>query len=688
MGNDSNILIEKNHVAVFIALSQSAHHLGGVFQALADRGWSACAETMQTGVPIRLTSRMLRQARVIVHADCTGTNAITIHNTPIEPTQPIQPILLQMDGVLEYANTFLNTNAGEQLLQPAPANVVLASGVHDRSILQALGNRAVATGLPRLGRFADRVQAQRVESCQGILVASANQPAFTQGARSRLIASFKHIKAYAAKQNLPIRWRIESTIAYELGVENDETELAESLAQVRCVLTSASTLAIESMIANKPTAIIHPHPWPLWIPCAWRYDGETSDTDEGIAQDLATIDALQGKDRKANAAAADSITKIYAQTTPITTRSLNELFDALLDPAPELMALQERIVQRYTRPNPEKRVARVIERVASSSTLRPEANHRPARIPEPKGALIEAFDAMRKDQAFRITIVASRAPTPELAMLAEHRFNQIERFIVLAEPNTSTLLGIPAVSYAHIDKLISPEHPVLIAPQGDCELIVASRALRSSGIHPLVCPDPEAIAHTDAVLDAAQAALAQGPVRTTLKEPSIEGVKHCSPAQILRGDRPAMLVLKGDEIDFELYRRSRAWRDEGTIVRSLRWSDAELSSPERFASMVQTLNNQPYAIYASGLHTHRLLKYAPLTHPPRMILDDHAPEGMLGTIPVIQPQSLHEKEVGTVILSSLAHEPTLWAQSAHLRQRGIRVLGLYGAGMVGAEAEP
>ncbi len=660
--------------ALFIAHGARAYHLSAVAQALADRQCEARFETLQTGASIRLTSRIVQEANVIVHADTVGLDAITIHNTPIKPTRPI---LLQMDGILEYANTFLNTNTGNQFLQPAPADAIFASGVHDRSILRALGNRAIATGLPRLGGFADRVRTQRVDSRQGILVATANQPAFTPGAKRRLLASLRSIKDHAGDRNLPVRWRIESAIACELGVENDESELAESLAQVRGVLTSASTLAIESMIANKPTAIIHPHPWPLWIPCAWRY---STDATDGIAQDQATIDALQGKDRRANAAAADSIAKIRAQTTPIATRSANELFDALLDPAPELMAFQERIVQSYTRPNPANRVARIIERVASSSTLHPEANQPSVRIPEPKGQLIEAFDTMYKDQSSKITIVASRAPTPELATLAEHRFDQIERFIVLAEPNNATLLGIPAVSDAHIEKLVSPKNPVLIAPQGDCELIVASRALRSSGIHPLVCPDPKAIEHIDAVIDAAQAALAQGPVRTTLQEASIEGAEHCSPAQILRGNRPAMLVLKGDEIDFELYRRSRPWRDQGTIVHSLRWSDAELSSPERFAAMVQTLNNQPYAIYGGGLHTRRLLKYSQITNKPAMILDDLVPIGcddVFDTIPMIHPQDPRTREAGTLILSSLVHEESLWEKSAHFRRIGVGVYRLY-----------
>ncbi len=662
---------------LIVAPRTRAYHFDGVAQALADSGLSACSETMQIGQTVHLTPTMLQQASVIVHADGVGINAIMVHGKPIKPSQPI---VLQMDGVLEYANTFLNAKVGERFLQPAHANLVLASGRHDRDILRALGNRAVATGLPRLDGFVDRVRRQGImRSCHGILVASANQPAFTPGARSRLMASFRRVKAYAAKQNLSIRWRIESEMACELGIENDETDLAELLAKVRCVLTSASTLAIESMMANKPTAILHPHPWDLWIPCAWRYDGDALD---GVEEDQAAMNALQGKDHQANVTAANSIAKICAQTIPMTTRSIPELFDALITPCAELMALQERIVEHYTCPDSARRVARVIGRVVSSHTGYRKSSRIFARTAESNNRIIEAFDAIREAQSSRVTIVASRSPSLDLAILVEHRFAEIERFIVLGEPDGATFLGVSALSFSRVQEFGILDKPLLIVPQGDCALVIALKTLGLSVFHSCVYGDCELMLHIDEVTKSIREAGLRGEVRTTLKETFLEGAEQYSSAQILRGNRPAMIVLQGDEIDFDLYQRSRVWRDRGTIVRSLRWSDAELSSPEYFGSLVRSFGVQSYAIYGGGLHTRRLLRYSGLINRPCMILDDQASRGdgkMLDGIPVVHPQDVRASEVDFLVLSSFVHEETLWKRAGCFRQMGMSVYRLYGS---------
>ncbi len=661
---------------LIVAPGMRAYHFDGVAQALAESGLSACSETMQIGQTIHLTPMMLQQASVIVHADGVGINAVMVHGKPIEPSQPI---VLQMDGVLEYANTFLNAHAGERFLQPSHANLVLASGQHDRDILRALGNRAVATGLPRLDGFVDRVRRQAMRSCHGILVASANQPAFTPGARSRLMASFRRVKAYATKQNLSIRWRIESEMACELGIENDETDLDELLAKVRCVLTSASTLAIESMMANKPTAILHPHPWDLWIPCAWRYDGDALD---GIEEDQAAMNALQGKDHRANVVASNSIAKICAQTIPMTTKSIPELFDALMTPCAELMALQERIVEHYTCTDSARRVARVIGRVVSSNTGCRKSSKISAHAIEPNSRIIETFDAIRKAQSSRVTIIASRAPSLELATLVEHRFAEIERFIVLGEPDGASFLGVGALSFSQIQELGILDQSLLIVPQGDCALVVALQTLGVSVFHSCVYSDCELMLHIDEVMKNIREASLRGEVRTTLKETFIEGAEQYSSAQILRGNRPAMIVLQGEEIDFDLYQRSHGWRDQGTIVRSLGWSDAELSSPEYFGSLVRSFGDQSYAIYGGGLHTRRLLRYSGLIHRPCMILDDQVSRGdgkMLDGIPVVHPQDIRTNEVNFLVLSSFVHEESLWKRAACFRQMGMGVYRLYGS---------
>lgn len=663
-----------HHQALLVAYSCGAHHFMGIRQALAIRYWDVCAETLQSGSPLELTLRMLNASRVIVQVDCDPANTTVASNLLLKYPRPM---LLQMDGVLEYANTFLNPLVE---LSPVPADLVLASGKHDRSVLRAMGNRASATGLPRLTRFEQRVQSCRVnQNPEGILVATANQPAFTPGARARLIAALNDIKAQAASQSIPIRWRIEREIACELGVQNDRCGLAESLASVTAVLSSASTLVIESMMAGFPTAIIHPHPWPLWIPCAWRYDGTSS---EGLSEDVAAIKALDGQDSEPNRVAADSVAKIFAGINPVRTRSIHTLLGELLDPCDELMQAQERIICQYSCRRSAEKVARVIIAASSLDRISEMIDAELPVVTQSSQAMIDAFDALHNNAKADVFVVASRVPSPGLVILAEHRANQIAGFVVVGEPDGATLLGIRAISFAKIDKLVSSGQSILIAPHGDCAMVVASRALRRSGEYVVFDSDSESFEHIDRVVDAAVEMHLTGEVRTTLDDGLIPGAHSLDISQILDGQRPAMLVLKGDEQDFEIYQRSRAWRRDGTLVHSLGWSGLEISSPERFAAVVSGLGNRPYAIYGGGFHTQRLLKYSAICHQPSCILDDRVPCDDTGNhrfegIDLVHPLSELAGSVETVILSSCVHVSAMWERSAQLRRCGKQVVPLY-----------
>jgi len=335
--------------ALLIALSCGHHHFPGVAQALNARDWATTTDTAQHHPPLTLSKDQLDHADLILHPDGVNHNAT---NLLIQTREASKPLVLLMDGVLEYANTFLNPNAGPNFLRPAPGNLVLASGAHDTKVLQALGNHAIATGLPRLAEFARCFKAKPTEpQSTTILIATANQPAFTPESKARLLATLDKIKAAAARRSITLRWRIADELAAELKITNDPRGLAESIASSDAVLTTASTLAIESMIADRPTAIIHPHPWPLWIPAAWIYQPQTS---QSIDHTLAV------NTHAANTAAAESIAQITQSTPSHHTVNLDSLLDSLLAPDPSLLALQSRILEHTHHADAPARVASAI----------------------------------------------------------------------------------------------------------------------------------------------------------------------------------------------------------------------------------------------------------------------------------------------------------------------------------------
>lgn len=342
------------------------HHFGSLGEVLAARGSVAAAETLQPHAPLRVSDAMAASCGAIVHLEGVYARAIGVRRAA---SRAGTPLALLMDGVAEYANTFLNANAGPDFLRPAPADVVFCAGPHDRSVLRALGNRAIATGLPRLAAFQARMrESARTATPRGVLVATANNPSFTAGGRTRLLKMLDSIRVALARRGVPARWRIGRDLASELNVEVDISPLTESLAAVCSVMTTASTLAVEAMIAGKPTGLLHPHPWPLWLPSAWVHRGVHW---EGASEDLDRMQRFSGVAAAANAAAAASIAKAARGARPHEPVSAGDLVDSLMTPSSESIALQNRFRDVLSRSDADSRVASACGAMARCRRVRP-----------------------------------------------------------------------------------------------------------------------------------------------------------------------------------------------------------------------------------------------------------------------------------------------------------------------------
>lgn len=227
----------------------------------------------------RLWDREMRFGHHAIPEIINGAHALAFadlsYNAHLAPTRLARergiPTVLLTDGVVEYANTYLNPWLGPTHLQRTPHDLVLAMGPLHTKILELLGNRAITTGLPRLDGFEQRIAEARThtEPDQWLLIATALTPAMDNAALARVQDVLRTVRDEAGHRNVPTRWRIAPQLADTLGVPIDTSPLTETFAGARATLTTASTLAVESMLAGVPTAVAHPHPWPLWVPAAW-----------------------------------------------------------------------------------------------------------------------------------------------------------------------------------------------------------------------------------------------------------------------------------------------------------------------------------------------------------------------------------------------------------------------------------
>lgn len=185
-----------------------------------------------------------------------------------------------MDGIVEWRNMFRNPRNVSDYLSPAPVDLILCAGEIDRRVLRALGNNTVATGLPRI-EWAKGVGSPDATAPPRLLVASARTPFFNDRERAALLDSLSEIREAARALRVGLIWRLTHHLDEDLGVRSDMRPLRTCLVEAHAVLTTPSTLALEAMLAGRPTGLIHPFETPLW-PAAAVVLGR-AEAGEGVA---------------------------------------------------------------------------------------------------------------------------------------------------------------------------------------------------------------------------------------------------------------------------------------------------------------------------------------------------------------------------------------------------------------------
>ncbi len=258
-----------------IALAQhfsAADQFPGVDEALRARGVEAILLPLE-----ERAHRLGAGTRVVAVSDVRAFEALHILR---QARRAGACSLLLMDGICEYRNTFLNPRVGADFLRPAPVDVIACAGRDDADRLRELGNDAVPTGLPRLGAITP-MQRPRAPA---VMVATARQPAFSDGERARLVACLRALRDRLRALGVQARWRLTGGLDVDLQVPPDRAPLLQSLAAVSAVMTTPSTLLVEAMRAGRPVALLHPFDAPCWPRAAWLLEG-------GAAEDGSALEA-------------------------------------------------------------------------------------------------------------------------------------------------------------------------------------------------------------------------------------------------------------------------------------------------------------------------------------------------------------------------------------------------------------
>lgn len=202
------------------------------------------------------------------------------------------PVLILADGILEYRNTWEHPELADgSMFQPLVGHKVACIGRGQARILESWGNpgKAEVVGLPRLDDVLNQEPAPiQSDGMFRLLVATANTPAFDEGQRQTVIESLSLIKQRLSvigkvnQREVQITWRLTDNLEQAIGLPSakvneleqaDRPTLAEEIDAADAVITTPSTLFLESALKRRPTAILDFHNSPHFVPAAWMING-------------------------------------------------------------------------------------------------------------------------------------------------------------------------------------------------------------------------------------------------------------------------------------------------------------------------------------------------------------------------------------------------------------------------------
>ncbi len=195
------------------------------------------------------------------------------------------PVLILADGILEYRNIWEHPDLADgAIFQPVIGHKLACIGRAQARIVESWGNvgKCEVVGLPRFdGVIAGKQKPTRTSGPFRLLIATANTPSFDQQQRKTVIDSLKQIKKRIMTHPrtngrlIKVIWRLTDGLDRDIGVENHQagsenpTPLLKVIDDIDGVITTPSTLYLESVLKGRPTAILDFHNSPSYLKPAW-----------------------------------------------------------------------------------------------------------------------------------------------------------------------------------------------------------------------------------------------------------------------------------------------------------------------------------------------------------------------------------------------------------------------------------
>ena len=200
------------------------------------------------------------------------------------------PVLILADGILEYRNTWEHPDLPDaSMFQPLCGHKMASIGRGQVRVIESWGNvgKCEFVGLPRMDALCSKEPVPiQTEGPFRLLIATANTPSFNDEQRETVVQSLTHIRERLEKnpkvngRECVVTWRLTDGLERAIGLPESEfpregfdaparKPMLEVIDEVDAVITTPSTLYLESVIKKRPTAILDFHNRPHYVPAAW-----------------------------------------------------------------------------------------------------------------------------------------------------------------------------------------------------------------------------------------------------------------------------------------------------------------------------------------------------------------------------------------------------------------------------------
>lgn len=197
------------------------------------------------------------------------------------------PVLILCDGVMEFRNSWENPSlAAGSIFQPLVGHKLACLGRAPARQLEALGNagKCEVVGHPRFDLL-DQLPPlpTQTDGPFRLLVTTARTPAFTDSQRQHVVEGLCQIaqrfqrNRYVGKRPVEVTWRLPKDIEDEVGSTiamepraAAPNSLHDAIDLSDAVITTPSTVYLESVLKRRPTAILDFTNSPSYLATAWK----------------------------------------------------------------------------------------------------------------------------------------------------------------------------------------------------------------------------------------------------------------------------------------------------------------------------------------------------------------------------------------------------------------------------------